>query len=356
MANSEVFIGWSQILDQLLERTDLDDATAYGAVNEILNGTASQSQMAGFLVGLRAKGESAQELQAMLRAVREAAIEVPLSNDVARRAIDIVGTGGDKSNSVNISTMSALVVAAAGVPVCKHGNRASSSACGSADVLEAAGVAISLDAKGVQVCVEEVGFGFCLASQFHPAFKHLGPTRRELGISTAFNLLGPMANPAPIQTMLVGVAQMGLMENMAKVLASRGVRRAWIVHGHGGLDELSVSGPNTVCDLNEGIISMINIDAKDFGIARSGPKEIVGGDAAMNVSVLHALFDGQTGSVRDVVSFNAGCALFLSGAVSQIEEGITKVHATLDSGDAQGLLSAVVKASNQEALRMKRST
>jgi anthranilate phosphoribosyltransferase len=356
MTDSEAFMGWPTIVGQLMEREDLDDVTAYGAVSQILQGVATSAQMAAFLIALRAKGETAQELQAMLRAVRDASVSVSLSGPIAHRAMDIVGTGGDKSNSVNISTMSALVVAAAGVPVCKHGNRASSSACGSADVLEASGVAIGLDALGVQACVEEVGFGFCLASQFHPAFRHVGPTRREIGVPTAFNLLGPMANPAPISAMLVGVAHASVMENMAHVLLSRNVTRAWIVHGHGGLDELSLSGPNTVCDLSNGAISMTVIDAADFGIARADVSEIVGGDAASNAATLRAVLAGQTGPVRDIVAFNAGCALFLSGAVSKIEEGIETVRATLDSGAAQNLLDAVIAVSTREAQRMKASS
>jgi anthranilate phosphoribosyltransferase len=356
MADSEAFLGWPTIVGRLLERGDLDDSTAHAAVSQILHGEATSAQMAAFLIALRAKGETSQELQAMLRAVREASVSVSLSDEVAHRAMDIVGTGGDKSNSVNVSTMSALIVAAAGVPVCKHGNRASSSACGSADVLEAVGVAIGLDAAGVQACVEEVGFGFCLASQFHPAFRHVGPTRRELGVPTAFNLLGPMANPAPISAMLVGVAQPALMENMAHVLLSRNVTRAWIVHGHGGLDELSLSGPNTVCDVNNGKISMITVDAADFGIARADVSEIEGGDAAMNAATLRAVFAGQTGPVRDIVVFNAGCALLLSGAVSKIEEGIAMVRATLDSGAAQKLLDAVIAVSTREAQRMEASS
>jgi anthranilate phosphoribosyltransferase len=223
-------------------------------------------------------------------------------------------------------------------------------------VLEASGVAIGLDALGVQACVEEVGFGFCLASQFHPAFRHVGPTRREIGVPTAFNLLGPMANPAPIGAMLVGVAHASVMENMAHVLLSRNVMRAWIVHGHGGLDELSLSGPNTVCDVNNGKISMITVDAADFGIARADISEIVGGDAASNAATLRAVFAGQTGPVRDIVAFNAGCALYLSGTVSQIEEGIEVVRATLDSGAAQKLLDAAIAVSTREAQRMEASS
>jgi anthranilate phosphoribosyltransferase len=327
--------------------------SADSAVTEILQGNATPSQMAAFLVALRAKGETATELEAMLAAVRRAGVAVTLPSSLAERAIDIVGTGGDKSNSVNVSTMSALVVAAAGVPVCKHGNRAASSACGAADVLEAAGVAIDLDAAGVTNCVTETGFGFCLAAKFHPAFRHVGPTRREIGVPTAFNLLGPMANPAPISHMLVGVAQPQMMEKMAHALISRGVKRAWVVHGHGGLDELSVSGVNTVCDVRDGQITLTTINAADYGIRSSHISDIVGGDAAANMETMNSVFGGERGAVRDVVSFNAGCALFLSGTVASVEEGIDMAHHTIDAGTVAETLSNVVTVSNREKARIE---
>jgi anthranilate phosphoribosyltransferase len=245
--------------------------------------------------------------------------------------------------------MAALVVAACGVPVCKHGNRASSSACGSADVLEAAGVAIDLSSEGVAACIEKTGFGFCLAPRFHPAFRHVGPTRRELGVPTVFNLLGPMANPAPVKHMLVGVAQESMMEKMAHALHARGIARAWVVNGHGGLDELAVSGPNTVCELRDGVVSTFSIDAADHGIARSTTADIVGGDAAANNAALNAAFTGVTGPVRDIVSFNAGCALFVAGATASIDEGIARAHRALDDGAARRLLDTVVEVSRSHA-------
>lgn len=353
MTDSRPFVGWSAIVGSLLERHDLTPEIADAAVTEILEGNATPSQMAAFLVALRAKGETASELEAMLAAVRRAGVAVSLPESLAQRAIDIVGTGGDKSNSVNVSTMSALVVASSGVPVCKHGNRASSSACGSADVLEAAGVAIELDANGVTNCVVETGFGFCLAAKFHPAFRHVGPTRREIGVPTAFNLLGPMANPAPISHMLVGVAQPQMMEKMAHTLISRGVERAWVVHGHGGLDELSVSGVNMVCDVRNGEITETTIDAADFGIAPSQISDIVGGDAAANMNIMNSVFGGQRGAVRDVVSFNAGCALFLTGTVTSVEEGIDMAQRTIDAGSVVETLAKVVAVSNREKLRIE---
>jgi anthranilate phosphoribosyltransferase len=289
----------------------------------------------------------------MLHAVRSAGMKVHLSGELASRAIDIVGTGGDKSNTVNVSTMSALVVAASGVPVCKHGNRAASSKCGAADLLEAAGVAIELDPQGVEASIAATGFGFCLAAHFHPAFRYTGPSRREIGIPTVFNLLGPMANPAPISNMLVGVAMPNMMEAMVGALTSRNVTSAWVVYGHGGLDELAVSGPNVVYELRDGNISRFEIDAAEFGIARSALADIRGGDASDNLAIMNALFGGQTGAVRDIVTFNAGCALFVAKHVGSVADGIDLARATIDSGAAASMLAQVVAVSSAEATRMQ---
>ncbi|NCX04976.1 MAG: anthranilate phosphoribosyltransferase [Actinobacteria bacterium] len=309
--------------------------------------------MTAFVVAMRAKGETVEELEGMLHAVRSAGMKVNLSAELASRAIDIVGTGGDKSNTVNVSTMSALVVAATGVPVCKHGNRAASSKCGAADLLEAAGVAIELDPHGVEASIAATGFGFCLAAHFHPAFRYTGPSRREIGIPTVFNLLGPMANPAPISNMLVGVAMPNMMEAMVGALASRNVTSAWVVHGHGGLDELAVSGPNIVYQLRDGNISRFEIDASEFGISHSTLADIRGGDASDNLAIMNSLFAGQTGAVRDIVTFNAGCALFVANHVQSVADGIDIARATIDSGAAASMLAKVVTVSSAEAKRMQ---
>lgn len=345
------FEGWPSLLARLLERRDLSPAEAGAAVTEILKGEATPSQMTAFIVALRAKGETAAELEGMLRAVRSAGHRVTLDGATAARAIDIVGTGGDKSNSVNVSTMAALVTAGAGVPVCKHGNRAASSKCGSADLLEAAGLVIELDPAGVEAVIDAAGFGFCLAARFHPAFRHAGPSRREIGVPTAFNLLGPMANPAPIENMLVGVAVPQMMENMATALASRGVRSAWIVHGHGGLDELAVSGPNMVCALHEGRVSRFEIDARDHGIARSSIEDVRGGSVQDNLDALHSVLAGTKGPVRDIVVFNAACALHVAGVAGDVADGIDRAVASIDSGAAAGVLSAAVAESRRQSER-----
>lgn len=347
------FEGWPALLSQLIERRDLTAPQAESAITQILEGSASPSQMTAFIVALRAKGETALELEGMLHAVRSAGNRVDLPASVADRAVDIVGTGGDRSHSVNVSTMASLVVAGAGVPVCKHGNRAASSQCGAADLLEAAGVAVELDAKGVEECVTATGFGFCLAAKFHPAFRYTAPSRREIGIPTAFNLLGPMANPASISHMLVGVAFPHMMAPMAEALASRGVRSAWVVHGHGGMDELAVSGPNTVHVLSDGRVTETVVDAEQFGVRRSTREDVRGGDAAQNLRIMREVFSGATGAVRDIVVFNAACALVVAGAASSVEEGLSVAAESIDSGAASNVLARVVEVSGEQARRME---
>jgi anthranilate phosphoribosyltransferase len=352
MTREEKFNGWPGLLAHLLDRRDLTATQAAAAITEILNGDATPSQMTAFIVALRAKGETVVELEGMLHAVRSAGMRVDLKPELALRAIDIVGTGGDNSNTVNVSTMSALVVAGAGVPVCKHGNRAASSKCGAADLLEEAGVAIELDPHGVEACVVETGFGFCLAAKFHPAFRYTGPSRREIGVPTAFNLLGPMANPAPIANMLVGVAMPNMMAAMTGALSTRGVTSAWVVHGHGGLDELAVSGPNTVFELKDGTVTQFEINAKEFGIASSTLEDVRGGDAAENLAIMKDLFAGKTGAVRDIVTFNAGCALYVSGVAGDIMDGIERARASIDSGSAAEVLHGVAEESSRQLARM----
>ena len=353
MATSPQFIGWPALLTQLLDGQDMTPAVAESAISEILRGDATPSQMTAFVVALKSKGESAAELEGMLHAVRSAGNRVHLDESVAARAIDIVGTGGDKSYSVNVSTMAALVVAGAGVPVCKHGNRAASSKCGAADILEAAGVAVELDPQGVEDCIERTGFGFCLAARFHPAFRYTAPSRREIGIPTVFNLLGPMANPAPISNMLVGVAFPSVMDRMAEALQSRGVTSAWVVHGHGGLDELAVSGPNTVFALKDGAVEKFEIDAKDHGIARSTVDDVRGGDAAENLAIMQRMLGGAKGPVRDIVVFNAACAMFVAGLVGDLRDGLDRAAASIDSGAAGDVLANVARVSRENAARME---
>jgi anthranilate phosphoribosyltransferase len=274
---------------------------------------------------------------------------VPLSAKLSSHAIDIVGTGGDKSHSVNISTMAAFVVAGAGVPVCKHGNRAASSQCGTADVLEALGVKIDLDGEGVAQCVERAGMGFCFAPKFHPAFRHAGPTRKELGVPTAFNLLGPMANPAQVSYMVVGVGDPSMAHKMAHAIAGRGVQRAWVVHGHGGLDELSLSGDCPVVSIDHGTISEFVLNAKDLGLQPADVTAVRGGDPVHNAQVIRDTFNGARSAVRDIVVFNAAAGLVVAGVASHMVDGIERAQASIDSGAANNVVDALIKISNSVA-------
>ena len=341
--------GWPQLLSTLLRGEDLSADDAQVAMNTVLLGEASSAQIAAFVMALRSKGETADELQGMLAAVLEASEPVPLDVKFSGHAIDIVGTGGDKSHSVNISTMAAFVVAGAGVPVCKHGNRAASSQCGTADVLEALGIKIDLDGAAVARCVEQTGMGFCFAPKFHPAFRYAGPTRKELGVPTAFNLLGPMANPAQVSYMVVGVGDPSMAHKMAHAIAGRGVQRAWVVHGHGGLDELSLSGDCPVVEIHQGEISEFMLNAKDFGLEPADVTAVRGGDPVHNAQVIRDTFNGTRGAVRDIVVFNAAAGLVVAGVSSHMGDGIERAQASIDSGAANGVVDALIAISNVAA-------
>ena len=341
--------GWPQLLSTLLRGEDLSADDAQVAMNTVLLGEASSAQIAAFMMALRSKGETADELQGMLAAVLEASEPVPLDVKFSAHAIDIVGTGGDKSHSVNISTMAAFVVAGAGVPVCKHGNRATSSQCGTADVLEALGIKIDLDGAAVARCVEQTGMGFCFAPKFHPAFRYAGPTRKELGVPTAFNLLGPMANPAQVSYMVVGVGDPSMAHKMAHAIAGRGVQRAWVVHGHGGLDELSLSGDCPVVEIHQGEISEFMLNAKDFGLEPADVTAVRGGDPVHNAKVIRDTFNGTRGAVRDIVVFNAAAGLVVAGVSSHMGDGIERAQASIDSGAANGVVDALIAISNVAA-------
>ena len=341
--------GWPQLLSTLLRGEDLSADDAQVAMNTVLLGEASSAQIAAFVMALRSKGETADELQGMLAAVLEASEPVPLDVKFSAHAIDIVGTGGDKSHSVNISTMAAFVVAGAGVPVCKHGNRAASSQCGTADVLEELGIKIDLDGAAVARCVEQTGMGFCFAPKFHPAFRYAGPTRKELGVPTAFNLLGPMANPAQVSYMVVGVGDPSMAHKMAHAIAGRGVQRAWVVHGHGGLDELSLSGDCPVVEIHQGEISEFMLNAKDFGLEPADVTAVRGGDPVHNAQVIRDTFNGTRGAVRDIVVFNAAAGLVVAGVSSHMGDGIERAQASIDSGAANGVVDALIAISNVAA-------
>ncbi len=340
--------GWPALLTQLLERHDLPAASAREAMSTILSGDATPAQLIGFVVALRAKGETGEELAGLLDAVLSAASIVPLGDDLRNRAIDIVGTGGDRSHSINVSTMAAIVVAGAGVPVCKHGARAASSKCGTADVLEELGVAIELEPAGVLRCVQQAGIGFCLAATFHPAFRFAGPSRREIGIPTVFNLLGPMANPGRVRRQLIGVANPNVAERMLASLRIHGASKVWIVHGN-GLDELTTTGTSTVLSLEHGEVTSFEVDPVALGLAPAISEELVGGEPAQNAEVVRRVMAGDHGPHRDIVVLNAAAGLVVAGVAADLESGLVSAAQSIDSGSAAATLQRFVEVSQAAA-------
>ena len=336
--------GWPSVLGALTQRADLSADHSRAAMAEILAGAATPAQIAGFIVALRMKGETVDELAGLLDAMSAAAEQVTLPS--VDGVVDIVGTGGDRSHSVNVSTMASIVVAGAGVPVCKHGNRAASSRCGSADLLEALGVGLDLDPAGVARCVQEAGIGFCFAPRFHPAMRHAVPTRRELGVPTVFNLLGPLANPAGVRRQVVGVADPAMAERMARVLVARGSERALVVHGDDGLDELTTTTTSTIVEVVGDEVRRTTVDPSALGLPRSLPGDLVGGDAAANAAAARAVLAGDEGPVHDIVVLNAAAGLVASGRCDDLESGIAVARTAIGNGSAQLALDRLVEVSS----------
>lgn len=351
MSRLDEFGGWPALLTELLERHDLPAAHARAAMSTILAGEATPAQLIGFIVALRAKGETPEEISGLLDAVLEVATLVPLPDALRNRAIDIVGTGGDRSHSINVSTMAAIVAAGAGVPVCKHGARAASSQCGTADVLEALGVAIELSPEGVVRCVQEAGIGFCLAPRYHPAFRFAAPSRREIGIPTVFNLLGPMANPARVRRQLIGVANPAMAERMLASLRLHGSHRAWVVHGN-GLDELTTTGVSTVLALDDDGVRQFTVDPVDLGLAPAILDELVGGTPEVNAEVVRKVLGGTHGAHRNIVVLNAAAALVVAGVVETLEDGLVRSVESIDSGAAEATLKKFVEVSQVVAAEL----
>jgi anthranilate phosphoribosyltransferase len=337
--------GWAAVLGPLTSGRDLPRDAARAAMAEILSGEASSGQIAAFIVALRMKGETVDELAGLLDAMYGAAERVPLDDDVVGTLVDTCGTGGDRSQSINVSTISALVVAGAGGRVCKHGNRAASSACGSADVLEALGVVADLAPEGVAACIDSAGIGFCFAPRFHPAMRHAGPTRRELGVPTVFNFLGPMANPAKVRRQVLGVADPGMADRMLAVLVVNGAERAAIVYGHDGLDELTTTTTSTMLELRDGEISTTTVDPAALGLTPAAPESLRGGDAGANAEAARRVLDGEAGPARDIVVLNAAAGLLVAGLVDELAAGVELAQATIDDGRAAATLDRFVEAS-----------
>ncbi len=347
MSQLDEFGGWPALLSELIAGRDLPAETASAAMTSILAGDATAAQIAGFAVALRAKGESAAELSALLDAALAAAALVPLTEAERDEAIDIVGTGGDGANTINVSTIAALVAAGAGASVCKHGNRSASSMSGTADVLEQLGVAIEQSGEGVAACLRATGIGFCFARSFHPAFRFAGPPRAELGIPTVFNLLGPMANPGRVRRQLIGVGDPSFAGAMVEALQRQGLTRAWVVHG-GGLDELTTTGPSRVLSLDDGAIDEFTIDPGEFGLAGASLDDLRGGGPQENAAVVHRVLEGEPGPHRDIVVLNAGAALVVAGHAAGLADGIELAAAAIDDGRATATLASLVEVSQAQ--------
>lgn len=337
--------GWPGLLGSLTAGRDLTGAEASAAMAEILDGEATSAQIAAFIVALRMKGETVEELTGLVGAMLERATPVELVRPEG--VIDLVGTGGDKSHSINVSTLAALTVAGAGGRVCKHGNRAASSSCGTADVLEALGVAIDLGPEGVARCVDEAGIGFCLATRYHPAMRHAGPTRRELGVPTVFNFLGPLANPSRVRRQLTGIADPAMAERMIQVLAANGAEHAMVVFGHDGLDELTISTTSTVHELVDGVVRTWELDPSAVGVAHGTIDDLRGGDAATNAAIAERILGGEQGPGTEIVVLNAAAALVVAGLAADVDAGVALARESLDSGRAATALAALVRVSQE---------
>lgn len=331
---------WSENLEILTNLGELSKEQAQWAMREILDGRASNEEIKEFLLALKSKGESAEEVGAMVDEMfRHAA---PIS--ITERAVDIVGTGGDGAHTINISTTSAIIAAAAGARVVKHGNRAATSKSGAADLLEALGVAITLDGVGVATTVRELGIGFCFAPVFHPAMRFAAPARKELGVPTIFNILGPLANPAKPHAAAVGVANPGMQLLMAEVLSNRGVD-GFVFHGDDGLDEFTLATTTTVLTIGNGEIRSCKVDPRDFGIAYAPISELTGGDASENARITLAILAGEHGAPRDAMVLNAASAIAAfrgdqdRTVEDRIAEGVGAAVAAIDSGAAADLLN-----------------
>ncbi len=324
----------------------LSEAEAELVMNAIMDGETTPAQISALVVGMRMKGETVDEIVGFARAMREHATPV---RPTAARYIDTCGTGGDGLHTFNISTTTAFVVAGAGVPVAKHGNRAVSSAAGSADVLEALGVNVGLDATAIARCIDECGVGFLFAQSLHASMRHAGPTRREIGIRTVFNILGPLTNPAGAKRQLLGVYDANLAPLMAEVAGRLGAERVLVVHGHPGMDEVSASGPTTVSEFDAEALGVrtYTVLPEEMGVARGTLSDIAGGDAAENATILRAILGGEHGPKRDVVLVNAAAALLAAGEVADLAEGVVRARESIDSGRAAQALELLVSASGR---------
>ncbi len=339
-------MNFRETISRLIDRQDLLPGQAEETMNTIMRGEATPAQIAGFLTALRMKGESPAEIAAFARAMRSHAVNV--FPRTGRTLVDTCGTGGDGTQSFNISTASALVTAGAGVPVVKHGNRSVSSTCGSADVLARLGVNLTVDPKRQAQIVERIGIAFLFAPSHHPAMRHVMPVRQDLGCRTVFNILGPLANPAGAQAQVLGVYRQDLTPTMAEVLRLLGISRAMVVYG-AGLDEITTTGTTTVSELGAGQIRSYTLNCRTFGISSAALTDIRGGGPDENARIIRDVLAGERGAHRDIVLMNAGAAIYIGGRAEDLHEGITRAARSIDSGSARECLDALVAATQEAA-------
>ena len=341
----------------LVERRDLSRIEAAGAMDAIMSGAATNAQIAAFLIALRMKGETVEELIGFAQVMRQKVVRVRTRGDEVagltgtdrEMLIDTCGTGGDASGTFNVSTATAFVVAGAGLKVAKHGNRSSSTLCGSADVVETLGISIELTPAQVGRCIDEIGIGFMYAPLLHTAMKHVMPARREIGVRTVFNLLGPLTNPAGANAQVIGVASASLTEPLARVLAELGTIRAFVVHGADGLDEISNTGESQISEVHEGVVRSSRVRPEDFGLPRASIRDLQGGDRGENAQIIRLVLGGEPGPRRDIVLMNAAAALVAGGKARDLKEGVGVASQSIDSGEAASKLVALVERSQSLA-------
>ncbi|MBS1818947.1 MAG: anthranilate phosphoribosyltransferase [Acidobacteria bacterium] len=334
------------LIEKLIRREDLTTDEAAAAMAEVMEGRAADPQIAGFLIGLAMKGERPQEIVGLARTMRAHSVKLSRTFD---DVFDTCGTGGDRSGTFNISTGAAIVLAAAGVRVAKHGNRSVSSLSGSADVFEVLGVSVSATPATVERCLGEAGIGFFFAPTFHPSMRHAGAARRALGVRTAFNLLGPLTNPAGATRQIVGVPRPEFTELMARSLMLLGSERAWVVHGADGIDEISTTGYTKVSECRNGAVKTFYLHPADFGLHKASAGALKGGSAADNAVIIRDVLDGTAGPARDVVVLNAGAALFVAGRAESIRAGMQMAAQAIDTGAARATLARLVTLSQADA-------
>lgn len=330
------------VLAKVADGKSLTEEEAAGAFDVIMSGEATPAQIGAFLMALRVRGETVEEISGAVRVMREKALKIT----APKGAIDVVGTGGDGAGTYNVSTAAAFVVAGAGVPVAKHGNRALSSKSGAADVLSALGVNLDCDMALVERAIAEAGIGFMMAPRHHSAMRHVGPPRAEMGVRTVFNILGPLSNPAGVKRQFTGAFSRRWIEPMAEVLGRLGCEATWVVHGSDGLDELTTTGPSYVAALENGKVRTFEVTPEDAGLPRANPEDLKGGDPQVNARAIHELMNGAKGAYRDIVLLNAGAALIVAGKAKTLKEGAGIAAAAIDTGKARAAMDRLVEITN----------